>query len=297
MIILKTLKRFGPRWLLDGIDITALFVRYRKRTIDLAENKENLTDNRVLSLRNVFVVTQHQQLSSFHRFATEYFKSVQKELKRKEGWESLPFVTRSWCAQLDEIISSNNNSSLRSLRRHIDSFETADNEDDDNVDENSVIYTFFSILNALVLRFEYWSDDLSLETAFIDQHLSLFIQSIFHSESINMRLGETHICNNVALPLADYVGSYKTSTGCSYDVLAVEVKPVSKTSNSQLEFDYVKVGKEMKEILDVLLDNGVQSPTVGGILVEGYTMTAYSRLSILDYTEFGNLAQLETPFL
>lgn len=61
---------------------------------------------------------------------------------------------------------------------------------------------------------------------------------------------------------------------------------MSKSSSSQLESDFVKVGKEMKEMLDVLLDIGVQSPTVAGILVEGYTIATPHKVRKINLKNF-----------
>jgi hypothetical protein len=122
----------------------------------------------------------------------------------------------------------------------------------------------------------HWADNIKLENAFTDQHLSPFIKEIFSFENITMRLGETHICNNHLLHLSDYVGSYQAPTGQTYDVLTVEIKPPKKSSESQLESDLVKVGKEMKDMIDVLVDLGVETPTVAGALLEGFSMTTYT---------------------
>jgi hypothetical protein len=144
----------------------------------------------------------------------------------------------------------------------------------DNADDRLVM--FCGILFNLVAAFGTWTDNISLENAFIDQHLSPFIREIFKRENITMRLGETHICHNPLLHLSDYVGSYQAPTGHTYDVLTVEIKPPKKSSESQLESDLVKVGKEMKDMIDALVDLGIETPTVAGALLEDFTMTTYT---------------------
>ncbi|CAO3588625.1 unnamed protein product [Absidia cylindrospora] len=52
----------------------------------------------------------------------------------------------------------------------------------------------------------------------------------------------------------------------------VEVKPPNKSSSSQLQSDLVKLGKEMKRMLDA----GIEKIMVCGMLVEGFPCTTYS---------------------
>ncbi|KAI9245876.1 hypothetical protein BDA99DRAFT_543524 [Phascolomyces articulosus] len=80
--------------------------------------------------------------------------------------------------------------------------------------------------------------------------------------SVQVRLGETHINGNPESLLADYVVSYQATTSDKFDVLACGVKPCGKTYISQLQSDFVKLGKEMKDMSDALLDYDVKSPLV-----------------------------------
>jgi hypothetical protein len=105
LTLLDTLELLALLWKLETV-FQSIFVFPDSRFHCI---KENLFGGRVLSLSNIFVVSHHQQQSSFYRCKVAAFRSVQNELKRKEGWESLPLVTRSWCVQLDDIINSNNN--------------------------------------------------------------------------------------------------------------------------------------------------------------------------------------------
>ena len=74
------------RWNLHGLDITEKFQQFRNRSILLADAKHNISDNRILSLSNIFTITPCQSTSCLHRFSPTYYKSILKVIKRKQGF-------------------------------------------------------------------------------------------------------------------------------------------------------------------------------------------------------------------
>ncbi|CDH60656.1 predicted protein [Lichtheimia corymbifera JMRC:FSU:9682] len=78
------------RWIIDDLDITEKLVLYRARSINLAKAGENLSDNRVLSLSNVFVLTANQSSSCVHRFEKSYHQHMLQAFTLKEGWHTFP---------------------------------------------------------------------------------------------------------------------------------------------------------------------------------------------------------------
>ncbi|KAI9265240.1 hypothetical protein BDA99DRAFT_426793, partial [Phascolomyces articulosus] len=61
-----------------------------------------------------------------------------------------------------------------------------------------------------------------------------------------------------------------------FDIIAVEVKPPNKSLDGQLQSDFVKLEKEMKDIVGLLVDHRAQNPVAGGILVKGYSASTYT---------------------
>ncbi|KAG2220326.1 hypothetical protein INT45_004011 [Circinella minor] len=180
-------------WKIGTINITEKFQQFRSRSIFLSDAKQNLSDKRVLSLSNIFVITPYQLTSCLHRFEPNVYKAIVKNIKRKEFWPDLPFPVRTWCGMIDQMISRNDSLPVRKL------------------------YALQTVL------------------ALIKQQLA--ISSTFWR---------------------------------------VRSNDVKKTSISQVQSDFVKLGKEMKEMLDALLDYGVKSPLVTGILIKGKNMTTYT---------------------
>lgn len=260
-------------WEYGSLSITEKFEQFRHRSILLSEAKHNLSDNRVLSLSNVFVITPYQATSSLHRYEPRYYKEIVKNIKRKGYWPDLPFPVRTWCGMVDQLIGRSSNLPVRKLYALVRHFGDAsdaaleqgeDDEDDDEDDDtegkedddnnhvnnsrnvdNEVVDDLLltaNVLHSLIGTFQNWMSDRIFEFSFIEQHLTAFMQPVFQRIAVHVRLGETHINGNSESLLADYVGSYKATTGDKFDVLACEVKPWGKTSISQVQSDF-KIGK------------------------------------------------------
>lgn len=86
---------------------------------------------------------------------------------------------------------------------------------------------------------------------------------------------------------------FVTQSSKQFNVGAAEIKPPGKAnSTNNGESDRVKLGHEMKAMLDDLISYGVESPVVGGILLEGCSMSTY-KMS-LDHPQVYKLIQLST---
>ena len=61
-----------------------------------------------------------------------------------------------------------------------------------------------------------------------------------------------------------------------YDIAVSEVKPRSNANtNNVVESDLVKIGKEMKWMINNLIKRGTENPVVCGILLQGFVLTTY----------------------
>ncbi|KAI9278619.1 hypothetical protein BDA99DRAFT_531364 [Phascolomyces articulosus] len=175
--------------------------------------------------------------------------------------------------------------------------EVEDFDDNDDNEDNICLVT--NILSNVVENFATWSYSITSENEFIDQHLPPFLKRIFRHVSIAMRRGETHICNKPNELMAGYVGYHEVANGSTYDLLTVVVKLPSESSQSQLQSDFIKVGKEMKTMLDELTNLGVEKPNVAGILVEGHELSTFSMRLVHDdvyiMRQHDHLRLLQTP--
>ena len=127
----------------------------------------------------------------------------------------------------------------------------------------------------MILIFGLWSDNWVLENTFNQQHISPFVRHIF-PPNICIRDAESHLTAESQCLLSDCVGSYATPGGKTFDILSIKVKPPKKSSNRQTQSDFVKVGKELKDMIDDLVDNGICNGVVGGFVTQGYTSRSYT---------------------
>lgn len=276
-------------------------MEFRERSFRLADADWNISDNRVLSLSNIFVVTPEQARSCTHRFPPVYHDKITKAYEFKEGWERLPVKARTWCSTFDEEIAANSSFPKKALRKLARNFgREADSDDDDNSDDDNPLVTIAALLNHLIGKFASWLTDCVLENTFQHQHVTPFLEHAFNSASkITLREGESHLINDPTSLMADCIGSYKAITGDVFDILSVEVKPPTKSSQAQLQSDFVKLGKELKSIIDRLIGRGVENPTACGVLVEGYDCRTYSLRLVAEgvylMVEHGCIQLLKSP--
>lgn len=144
------------RWIIRDLDITEQVVVFRKRSNKLAEAGEILSDNRVLSLSNIFVFTAAQSSSCLHRFQAICHQHVLEAFCLKQGWDIFPVTVRNWCSELDSLISSHINLPLRDMKKLSRSYESIA----DHVDgkEGQELRKTTELLSTLMNTFSRWSD-------------------------------------------------------------------------------------------------------------------------------------------
>ncbi|KAJ8661244.1 hypothetical protein O0I10_002993 [Lichtheimia ornata] len=131
-------------------------IGYRNRSVDLAKMEVNLSDDGVLSLSNVFVITAEQHHSCLYRFLPSYHAMVIKMYTSKEDCISLPrLLSRDWCSSLDELICANSDIPKRQLRQLVREFAACADTDADDKDEDGGTYlqSMAALLSQLLQTF------------------------------------------------------------------------------------------------------------------------------------------------
>lgn len=77
----------------------------------------------------------------------------------------------------------------------------------------------------------------------------------------------------------DYV-NYVRLRGTSIELMAIEVK---KPGNNKEESDLVRLGKELKTMVNKMVKTSVKNPVAVGVLVKGKHTHAYGNTSVLEY--------------
>ncbi|KAG0179965.1 hypothetical protein DFQ29_001442, partial [Apophysomyces sp. BC1021] len=88
----------------------------------------------------------------------------------------------------------------------------------------------------------------------------------------NGQLNKTDDCDHGKFK-PDYV-AYVQKWRNRYDVLVAEFKPINRRNNRPPS-DLVKLGQQMKIMINSIVKADISSPVVCGILVEGYQCSTY----------------------
>ncbi|KAG2219619.1 hypothetical protein INT45_011344 [Circinella minor] len=138
------------------------------------------------------------------------------------------------------------------------------------------------VLYRLALNFSNGLPNVQLEDSFVHHIVSVIFESIFQSDQLleyqwaNGKLGGKRKSgdddNNYKPDFVVFV-SHRNDR---YDIAVSEVKPPSNAnSNNVVESDLVKIGKEMKWMINNLIKRGIENPVVCGILLQGFVLTTY----------------------
>ncbi|KAI9274527.1 hypothetical protein BDA99DRAFT_533160 [Phascolomyces articulosus] len=232
----------------------------------------------------------------------------------KEGWSKVPFPVRTWCCMISEEITANSTYPLKRIRKMTRTFSKASDEPQHGCDENDdgekeeckyednddLLSMSASLLTNVVEKFKDWCHDYRSENSFGHQTIFPFLDPIFTRHNLATRLCESHVTNRQNSLIADYIISHKTSMGTSHDIIRVEIKPPhTSSSSSQNQSDFVKIGKESKDMIDDLIVLGVEDLRVGGILIEGEDVSTYTmQLKCQDVyilRQYGQFRLLHSP--
>ncbi|KAG1039318.1 hypothetical protein G6F43_012535 [Rhizopus delemar] len=135
-------------------------------------------------------------------------------------------------------------------------------------DDHEVLasYILFDIVPQLT---KYVDDDEKGEDTFIKNYLECFLANVFSIEESMYQSWANVVLNNKNDDQVkpDWI-AYVKPWFKKFNIVACEVKPPSKVGRGDIS-DYVKLGIEMKDMLNEIMDARVASASVLGILVEG----------------------------
>ncbi|CAO3651166.1 unnamed protein product [Cunninghamella echinulata] len=284
-----------PCFMVDGTNISNFLNKFRQKSIKGAQLFKDISDSRILSLSYVYLFNIQQHSSCTHRLDKSIHSAIITSLNIKQYWTPLPDDTFQWCIQLDQQISSSSTEKgLKNAKKLIRQLQLQ--YDNDNDDDNVEIT--LDLLYAIVDRFQHWNYDCFLECNFINQHITPFMVNIFEKNSLLMgKQGESYVSRNInneddntATLMADYTIFYQSNLNKNFDLFVVEVKPIGKSCGSQVQSDLVKLGKEMKRMVDFLVAEDIDQITVCGMLVKGIECSTYKM--DLEYDGMYRMVQL-----
>ncbi|CAO3588281.1 unnamed protein product [Absidia cylindrospora] len=268
----------GTPWMVNDENMLEFLTQYRNTSVTGAGKMKNISDARILSLSFIFLFNLDHNVSCTHHLEYNDHVEVLDSINTQQYWTPLFADSAAWCFRL--------NHELKSSQSLVWNTKTAmclclEDRLDDN--QGEVKDMVADLLLSLTSKLQHWVKDCVLESTFIHQHLMPFMTNIFENEQeLHRKLGEAYVSrygddldNGSAALMANYTVLHRTSFGQEFDLLVVEVKPPGKTSSGQLQSDWVKIGKEMKRMVDCLVNTGIDNILVGGTLVEGFSCSTY----------------------
>lgn len=276
-------------------------MEYREKSKQGALHYQNLSHSRMLSLDFIFLFCPLNKTSCLNRLESNLSMAIFNSFDIKQHWIPMFNDVWSWCIEIDRIYSTSStitNSTKYAKRTLMKLFiNSSDNSTTNNDEKEQLLKMTSDILLSFINKFHHWNHHCTIESSFINQHLMPFLENIFEKDSrLRGKLGESYIMNGKSIDngkaslMADYTVSYVPYAGITFDLLVVEVKPIGKNSSSQPQSDLVKLGKEMKRMIDYLVDASIENISVCGILVEGVKCFTY--MMDLEYDGVYRMVQL-----
>ncbi|KAI8381207.1 uncharacterized protein BYT42DRAFT_565680 [Radiomyces spectabilis] len=254
-------KEPARKWIVQGKDMTAHLIAYRKRSIKLARSEARLEDSHILSLSFIYILSPNDPC------AVSSLPPLQQYAVFENLLQTRPHVSDDlWdiCEETQYALARNQD--VRPI------FQRKFLECDDEM------YYCIDILSNLI-KFLPAKKSHQVETAIIDTVKAFVISSLnvdgakgewqtYHMPYVDSSSGKS------TSMMPDYVMYAQPTARTNFDLFFVEVKSWPNKGNKH-ETDTIKLGKEMKLGIDKLVNRSVEDPMTVGMLVEGCHVKTY----------------------
>ncbi|KAI8641058.1 hypothetical protein BD408DRAFT_444635 [Parasitella parasitica] len=246
------------------------------RNVSFKFEPKSLSDLRLLALNHTYLFTQNIKDS-----ITSYLpESLHRRIMEDVSTE--PIVTISdrailWCTKL-------------SLMRLPTWYEVQKvtipflHEAMETMNDKPIDLVVANIIHRAALLFSNGTPDSDLEDSFMHNFISTLFEDVFMLDTIleskwaNGQLGKRKRDDQTQFK-PDYV-IFITQRSNRLDLSCVEAKsPINK--HTFPKSDLVKLGQEMRWMLNKLVMEGVEKPVVGGILISGFQIQTY-KMELID---------------
>ncbi|SAM08952.1 hypothetical protein [Absidia glauca] len=226
-------------WMAGDLNISQMCYDFKAAPIGLHCDAANMDDVRLLALNDVYVISKVNDIS-----ITKYFAKSEGEVIQLFGALMLPKTPPSDYFSTVAIVNKCTAAAL--------------------ITRNQVDVLVASALAGYLHLFYAGPPPFLDENSFVHHYLAPIMKLVFDEKcqlnvDWNMRLG------NSSYKLDLLVSS--TCGDVLLDLIIGEFKPPNHNS-SQVEPDLVKLGKQMRIMINKLVTKGVPNPVVGGVLVQ-----------------------------
>ncbi|CAG8505822.1 17277_t:CDS:2, partial [Dentiscutata heterogama] len=256
------------KWILDGTNISDLFFQFRKLSILKASIGKIERTSEILAINHIFLMQDSE--NDGHIIDRKLWGSAIQQVYQEYPLSDLPDNWLSKCNEMAEMARNdfkNNKSLLRNW------YKSSDKESDDIIFD-----VFHNILNMYTLS---GTMDNLHEDSFAHKVLSPIISPFFKDSFKFSSVWANETLNSSAYRKKKFDPSlegrepdfavYTSANREKENLLIVEIKPLkSASSNKDMLNDLVKIGNELKDCIDKMIDDGIDDNVpVCGILVEG----------------------------
>ncbi|CEG65603.1 hypothetical protein RMATCC62417_02354 [Rhizopus microsporus] len=255
-------------WIIDDVNICQELKQFRATSSHLTTTQGNIRDIRILSLYLIFpfMLSTSDSVTKYMPQSTRVL--VKNELNRLYSAAPVPSTNL--------LVWSN---TLRTLRVGWMEMKKKCNEIINDAikakDTNDLIASF--ILFELVPRLTKEVDaDETGEDTFVKNYIDCFFDNIFSVDDhfyqswaniVLINTNDSQYKPDWFAYVKPWIKKFKLAT--------CEIKPPSKVGRGDIS-DFVKLGIEMRDMLDEILSIGVDDASVFGILIEGKQVSTYA---------------------
>ncbi|RUS20333.1 hypothetical protein BC937DRAFT_95471 [Endogone sp. FLAS-F59071] len=265
------LRKDAPQWIVGAANVSLLLLEYRQSSVQKARSDTMESAAEVLAISHIFLMEEDASYGVRERFDGELWTSIFKEIKAEYIPVKLSDDDILRCFQMAQTASSN----FRDCKALIKKWHRLR----DDTTEDVVLEVFDGILLQISLNTKMVDSN---EDTFIHKILAPFVMPFFADTELvecvaNDELDASYHRKRKFDPsLQGRKPDFAVFTSNQYKkahLLVVEVKSAKyhATKSKELYDDLVKLGNEMKDVMDKIIDDGVDKDVVVcGLLVEGF---------------------------
>ncbi|CAO3635136.1 unnamed protein product [Cunninghamella echinulata] len=300
------------RWLIDDVDISQYLFNYRQQSLyhNQFKTHRNLSAARLLSLHHIFLFTEDHTNSCMNDYSLSY-DDIYNDLGMNRE-DDFGFNAISWAYKLLKTSKTNDEFELTLTMANILS-EAANNKDDKNsLIMAHVLVDLTKSLTGVSNQFSL-GEDTFIHKFLAPFFNNIFKSSSFSIKWANVQLiacsshsslsSSSSSSSSPSLSSTATISSFTTSSltsnkrnhksiqqqsqypqympdltvstvafGRAFDLFCAEAKA---PKSGKAEDDYVKLGYELKIMIDYLVDNGISNPTVCGAWIDDFNVKLF----------------------
>ncbi|KAI8347614.1 hypothetical protein EDC96DRAFT_567725 [Choanephora cucurbitarum] len=224
------------------------------------------------ALANVFFFSKNES-----SFVTSFLKQAEqvellKSVDFKKHMYKLPSIVDTWLSELKDICKDENKKNLRIHLVSLLNSEEAKNKDD--------LLLAALILSSLLPKHHTRKRENAMEDTFVKNQFADVLDVILSDGDQGILQYECCILK------PDYTPEDEEDR--QLETFVVEVKAPLRNRNSN---DFIKLGFTLKSMLDKLIQSGMKSPHVVGLLIDGYDYSFY--MMTIEHESIYKMVQLE----